>query len=243
MGCLSTTFADRWCRRERTCSVWSGMSQAARPATSDQCSAGRFPEPLPWMEDGEPNGDMWVRPSETKDSVVEFCRRVWAHSDATIDALPLEAVGEVPWWPEGERELYASSGAGPRDRRHLSPRRPRRRPSRADRRRPSELIAAGPTSHRVTRLGGRTIGARSRPPPSRQAKSRNAGSPRQPTQARRRQSRFSHNSVHRTLRPLCRLRRADCAASGHGEPQRLADRRPAISRPRLRGFEAVSRTL
>jgi hypothetical protein len=65
----------------------------------------RFPEPLPWIEDGEPNGDMWVRSGETKDSVVEFCRRVWAHADATIDALPLEAVGEVPWWSEGEREL------------------------------------------------------------------------------------------------------------------------------------------
>jgi Protein of unknown function (DUF664) len=64
-----------------------------------------FPEPLPWMEDGEPNGDMWVRAGETNDSVVEFCRRVWAHSDATIDALPLDAVGEVPWWPEGGREL------------------------------------------------------------------------------------------------------------------------------------------
>jgi uncharacterized damage-inducible protein DinB len=64
-----------------------------------------FPEPLPWMEDGEPNGDMWVRSGETRDSVVEFCRRVWAHSDATIDALPLDAVGEVPWWPEGRREL------------------------------------------------------------------------------------------------------------------------------------------
>ena len=57
------------------------------------------------MEDGEPNGDMWVRSSETRDSVVEFCRQVWAHSDAIIDALPLEAVGEVPWWPEGSREL------------------------------------------------------------------------------------------------------------------------------------------
>jgi hypothetical protein len=64
-----------------------------------------FPEKLTWMEDGEPNGDMWVRPDETTDSVVEFCRRVWAHSDGTIDALPLDAVGEVPWWPVGDREL------------------------------------------------------------------------------------------------------------------------------------------
>jgi hypothetical protein len=64
-----------------------------------------FPEPLPWREDGEPNGDMWVRSHETTDSVVEFYRRVWAHSDATIDALPLDAIGEVPWWPEGNRDV------------------------------------------------------------------------------------------------------------------------------------------
>jgi hypothetical protein len=64
-----------------------------------------FPEPLPWMDDGEPNGDMWLRSDETRASVVHFCHRVWAHSDATIEALPLDAVGEVPWWPEGHREL------------------------------------------------------------------------------------------------------------------------------------------
>jgi hypothetical protein len=64
-----------------------------------------FPEALPWMEDGEPNGDMWVRAGETTQSVVDFCHRAWAHSDATIDALQLDAVGEVPWWSEGRREL------------------------------------------------------------------------------------------------------------------------------------------
>ncbi|HMJ75636.1 MAG TPA: DinB family protein [Iamia sp.] len=64
-----------------------------------------FPETLPWMEDGEPNGDMWVRAGETSESVVDFCRRVWAHADATIDALSLDAVGEVPWWPEGAQQI------------------------------------------------------------------------------------------------------------------------------------------
>jgi hypothetical protein len=64
-----------------------------------------FPEPLPWMEDGEPNADMWVRAGDTTQSVVDFCRRAWAHADATIDALPLDTVGEVPWWPEGDRQL------------------------------------------------------------------------------------------------------------------------------------------
>jgi hypothetical protein len=63
-----------------------------------------FPEPLPW-QDGEPNGDMWVRPDRTTDDVVATCRRIWAHADATIAELPLDAVGEVPWWPEGDRSL------------------------------------------------------------------------------------------------------------------------------------------
>ena len=64
-----------------------------------------FPEQLPWAEDGEPNGDHWVRESETRQSVVDFCRRAWAHSDATINALSLDAIGEVPWWPEDDRHL------------------------------------------------------------------------------------------------------------------------------------------
>ena len=42
---------------------------------------------------------------ETTQSVVDFCRRAWAHADATIDALPLDAIGEVPWWPEGQLSL------------------------------------------------------------------------------------------------------------------------------------------
>ena len=64
-----------------------------------------FEEPLTWRSDREVNGDMWVRSHETTQSVVSMYRRVWAHSDETISALPLDAVGEVPWWPEGDREL------------------------------------------------------------------------------------------------------------------------------------------
>ena len=57
------------------------------------------------IRDREVNGDMWVRSHETTQSVVSMYRRVWAHSDETISALRLDAVGEVPWWPEGDREL------------------------------------------------------------------------------------------------------------------------------------------
>lgn len=30
---------------------------------------------------------------------------MWAHAVATIDALPLETVGGVPWWPDGRDEV------------------------------------------------------------------------------------------------------------------------------------------
>lgn len=60
-----------------------------------------FPEPLPWMEDdAEANADMWATADETRDDIVGLYRRVWAHSDATIDALDLDSPGLVPWWGE-----------------------------------------------------------------------------------------------------------------------------------------------
>jgi uncharacterized damage-inducible protein DinB len=63
-----------------------------------------FPQPLPWIEDGaEVNADMWATEDESREDVVGLYRTVWTHSDATIDALPLDAVGHVPWWPEERR--------------------------------------------------------------------------------------------------------------------------------------------
>ncbi|MFI2410668.1 DinB family protein [Streptomyces sp. NPDC018947] len=63
-------------------------------------------EPLPWIEDGaETNADMWATADESREDVVELYRRAWAHADATIDALPLDTVGTVPWWPRGKDEL------------------------------------------------------------------------------------------------------------------------------------------
>ena len=60
-----------------------------------------FPEPLPWLaDDAEPNADMWATADESRDDIVALYRRVWAHSDATIEALDLDSVGHVPWWPE-----------------------------------------------------------------------------------------------------------------------------------------------
>jgi hypothetical protein len=63
-------------------------------------------EPLPWFEDGaEPNADMWATAGESRDQIVGLYHRAWAHSDATIDALAVDATGRVPWWPVDRREV------------------------------------------------------------------------------------------------------------------------------------------
>jgi uncharacterized damage-inducible protein DinB len=60
-----------------------------------------FQEPLPWFsDDAEPNQDMWATPEESREQLTGLYRRVWAHSDATVEALSLDAVGRVPWWPD-----------------------------------------------------------------------------------------------------------------------------------------------
>jgi uncharacterized damage-inducible protein DinB len=65
-----------------------------------------FPEPLPWFdEDAEPNADMWASADESREQIVSFYRRVWAHSDVTIGTLPLDAVGHVPHWPPERSEV------------------------------------------------------------------------------------------------------------------------------------------
>jgi hypothetical protein len=65
-----------------------------------------FPEPLPWLEeDAEPNADMWATPEESREDIVGLWHRCWAHSDATIAALPSDAAGVVAWWPEDRRRV------------------------------------------------------------------------------------------------------------------------------------------
>ena len=68
---------------------------------------GRDPgRELPWFaEDAEPNADMWATADESRDEIVELHRFSAAHSDATIEALPLDAPGEVPWWRPESRHV------------------------------------------------------------------------------------------------------------------------------------------
>lgn len=75
-----------------------------------------FGERLPWEIDiaafsaGELStdammADMWATADESREQITGLYRRVWAHSDATIEALELDATGQVPWWPAGRDEV------------------------------------------------------------------------------------------------------------------------------------------
>ncbi|WNV75909.1 DinB family protein [Geodermatophilus sp. DSM 44513] len=57
----------------------------------------------PWDDGSEPDADLWAAPDESRDEIVELYRFSAAHADATVGALPLDAVGEVPWWPPERR--------------------------------------------------------------------------------------------------------------------------------------------
>jgi Protein of unknown function (DUF664) len=48
---------------------------------------------------------MWAKADETRAQIVGLYRRAWAHSDATIAALPLDTIGHVPWWPAEHNEV------------------------------------------------------------------------------------------------------------------------------------------
>ncbi|MET9693522.1 DinB family protein [Streptomyces sp. NPDC006514] len=110
-------------RRDRTALLWKldGLSEydARRPLTATGTNLlglvkhvatveARYfgevfdrpsPEPLPRWQDSD-GSDLWATEHETRDQIIAFYRRTWEHSDATINELPLDAPGHVPWWPD-----------------------------------------------------------------------------------------------------------------------------------------------
>lgn len=48
--------------------------------------------------ESDPQADWYATEDETLDGLVDLYRRVWAFSDETIEQLPLDAPGRVPWW-------------------------------------------------------------------------------------------------------------------------------------------------
>ncbi len=69
--------------------------------------SGAYGVSLPWTSvDAEPNADMWATPDETRHDIVMLYRSTWELADATIDELPLDAVGTVPWWGDSPVTLH-----------------------------------------------------------------------------------------------------------------------------------------
>jgi hypothetical protein len=66
-------------------------------------------DPPPWTDDEllerEPMTDMWATADESREYIVGWYRRAWAHADETFDALDLDAAGRVPWWPAEHSEV------------------------------------------------------------------------------------------------------------------------------------------
>jgi uncharacterized damage-inducible protein DinB len=65
------------------------------------------PQELVPMEayDEDPQADWYARADETKDGLVDLYRRVALFADQTIEQLPLDAPGVVPWWGPGAPEV------------------------------------------------------------------------------------------------------------------------------------------
>lgn len=68
-----------------------------------------WPTPQERVSEGDlkadPQADWYATESETCDEIVDLYRRVWAFADATIEELPLDAVGRVPWWSEDHQQV------------------------------------------------------------------------------------------------------------------------------------------
>lgn len=61
---------------------------------------------LPWLaDDAEPDSDMWVPVTETRRQILELHYFSAKHSDETIESLPLDAPGVVPWWSEEKKNV------------------------------------------------------------------------------------------------------------------------------------------
>lgn len=63
------------------------------------CFDRPWPEPMPWWDDdAEHNADMYATADESREEIMARYARVTEHADATIESLPLDAPGRVPWW-------------------------------------------------------------------------------------------------------------------------------------------------
>jgi hypothetical protein len=68
-------------------------------------AVGRPGPVLPWEEDGSiwEGADLWARADQSREYVVDLYRHAWAHSDASLAELPLDAAAAPAWWPAERR--------------------------------------------------------------------------------------------------------------------------------------------
>ena len=66
------------------------------------------PQPLPRWDDPSAwtSDNMWATAEETRSDIVDRYRRACEHADATINALPIDTPGYVPWWPQPDVKLF-----------------------------------------------------------------------------------------------------------------------------------------
>ena len=65
-----------------------------------------WPETLPWFEDDAPiNDDMYANASESREDVLGFYRRVWAHAAETFAVSELDTAGVVAHWSPARRDV------------------------------------------------------------------------------------------------------------------------------------------
>ena len=66
-----------------------------------------FPGPVPgWNEAGAWEDEHWATEHETRADILSLYWSVCGHADATIEALPIDAPGHVPWWPRPDVKLF-----------------------------------------------------------------------------------------------------------------------------------------
>ncbi len=71
-----------------------------------------YPDPIPTFDDpGFDNRDhMWVTERESRTDIITAYQRACVHADATIEALPIDAPGYVPWWPRPNGQAVQCHG-------------------------------------------------------------------------------------------------------------------------------------
>lgn len=59
-----------------------------------------------WSEDeDDPNADLYAAADESREEIIGWYRKACEHADRTIAELDADAIGTVPWWPEGSNQV------------------------------------------------------------------------------------------------------------------------------------------